>query len=45
METNLEQRLGKLTIRRAQLGDKPILRELRVEALCDAPDAFGSTYG
>jgi ribosomal protein S18 acetylase RimI-like enzyme len=31
-------------IRRAELGDEPILRELRLEALSKAPDAFGSTY-
>jgi GNAT superfamily N-acetyltransferase len=33
-----------LRIRRAQLGDEPILRELRLQALSDAPVAFGSTY-
>jgi len=32
------------SVRRAALGDEPILRELRLEALCEAPDAFGSTY-
>lgn len=26
------------------MGDEPILRELRLEALSKAPDAFGSTY-
>jgi len=31
-------------VRRAALGDEPILRELRLAALSDAPDAFGSTY-
>jgi ribosomal protein S18 acetylase RimI-like enzyme len=42
----LERRIGKgrLTIRRAQLGDEPILREIRLQALSDAPVAFGSTY-
>jgi GNAT superfamily N-acetyltransferase len=34
----------KLNVRRAELGDEPILRELRLAALSDAPDAFGSTY-
>jgi GNAT superfamily N-acetyltransferase len=33
-----------LKIRRAGLGDEPILRELRLQALCEAPVAFGSTY-
>jgi GNAT superfamily N-acetyltransferase len=32
------------TVRRAVLGDVPILREIRLEALSDTPDAFGSTY-
>jgi GNAT superfamily N-acetyltransferase len=31
-------------VRRAVVGDEPILRELRLQALSDAPDAFGSTY-
>jgi RimJ/RimL family protein N-acetyltransferase len=31
-------------VRRAALGDEPILRELRLQALADAPEAFGSTY-
>jgi GNAT superfamily N-acetyltransferase len=31
-------------VRRAVAGDEPILRELRLQALSDAPDAFGSTY-
>ena len=35
---------ARLTLRRAELGDEPILRELRLEALSKAPDAFGSTY-
>jgi GNAT superfamily N-acetyltransferase len=34
----------KLTLRRAELGDEPILRELRLQALSIAPEAFGSTY-
>jgi ribosomal protein S18 acetylase RimI-like enzyme len=33
-----------MTVRRARLGDEAILRELRLQALTDAPDAFGSTY-
>jgi GNAT superfamily N-acetyltransferase len=46
MGTNLEQRIGNggLTLRRAELGDEQILRELRLQALREAPDAFGSTY-
>jgi GNAT superfamily N-acetyltransferase len=32
------------SVRRAGLGDEPILREIRLQALSDAPDAFGSTY-
>jgi ribosomal protein S18 acetylase RimI-like enzyme len=35
---------GRFGLRRAQLGDEPLLRELRLQALSDAPDAFGSTY-
>ena len=31
-------------LRRAAFGDEPLLRELRLQALSDAPDAFGSTY-
>src|ERR1700675_1575240 len=32
------------SVRRAVLGDEPILRDLRLQALSDEPDAFGSTY-
>ena len=32
------------SVRRAALGDEPILRELRLQALSDEPNAFGSTY-
>lgn len=32
------------SVRRAALGDEAILRELRLQALREAPDAFGSTY-
>jgi ribosomal protein S18 acetylase RimI-like enzyme len=30
-------------IRRAESGDEPLLREIRLEALAEAPEAFGST--
>src|SRR5215831_19187960 len=36
--------LAGITVRRAGLGDEPILRALRLEALAEAPEAFGSTY-
>jgi len=32
------------SLRRAVPGDEPLLRELRLQALSEAPDAFGSTY-
>jgi GNAT superfamily N-acetyltransferase len=42
----MDQRIenSRFTIRRAQLGDEPILREVRLQALSEAPLAFGSTY-
>lgn len=36
--------VASLRIRRADFGEESILRELRLEALSDAPIAFGSTY-
>lgn len=33
-----------LRVRRARLGDEPVLRELRLQAMSDAPETFGSTY-
>jgi ribosomal protein S18 acetylase RimI-like enzyme len=33
-----------MNVRRASLGDEQVLRALRLEALTDAPEAFGSTY-
>src|SRR5580765_8710624 len=30
-------------IRRAESGDEPLLRKIRLEALSEAPEAFGST--
>jgi RimJ/RimL family protein N-acetyltransferase len=33
-----------VTVRRAVVGDEPILRALRLAALTESPDAFGSTY-
>jgi ribosomal protein S18 acetylase RimI-like enzyme len=35
--------LARFTVRRAVLGDEPVLRTLRLEALAEAPEAFGST--
>ena len=32
------------SVRRAALGDEPILRDLRLQALHESPVAFGSTY-
>lgn len=31
-------------MRRAGIGDEPVLRELRLEAMLDSPEAFGSNY-
>jgi ribosomal protein S18 acetylase RimI-like enzyme len=31
-------------VRRARLGDEAVLRDLRLRAMLDAPNAFGSTY-
>ncbi len=31
-------------VRRAGIGDEAVLRDLRLRAMQDAPDAFGSTY-
>ena len=33
-----------MKVRRASLGDEPVLRALRLEALTDAPEEFGSTH-
>ena len=33
-----------MAVRRAIAGDEPLLRALRLEAMSDAPEAFGSTY-
>jgi GNAT superfamily N-acetyltransferase len=33
-----------MTVRRAVVGDEALLRALRLEALTEAPGAFGSTY-
>lgn len=32
------------SVRRAAIGDEPVLRTLRLQALTDSPSAFGSTY-
>jgi RimJ/RimL family protein N-acetyltransferase len=32
------------SVRRATLGDEPILRTVRLQALSESPSAFGSTY-
>jgi GNAT superfamily N-acetyltransferase len=32
------------TVRRAAIGDEPVLRALRLQALTDSPSVFGSTY-
>lgn len=33
-----------VAVRRATHGDEPTIRSLRLEAMADAPEAFGSTY-
>lgn len=33
-----------MIVRRAAAGDEPILRAVRLQALSDTPEAFGSTY-
>ena len=33
-----------MIVRRAATGDEPILRRVRLQALSDTPEAFGSTY-
>lgn len=35
---------ARFTVRRAVAGDEPVLRSLRLEALVEAPEFFGSTY-
>ena len=35
---------GELHVRRAAPGDEAVLRDLRLQAMSDAPEAFGSTY-
>ena len=40
----MEHRTPGMRVRRAGLGDEPTLRALRLEALTEAPEAFGSTY-
>jgi GNAT superfamily N-acetyltransferase len=37
-------RVRDIGVRRARPGDEPTVRSLRLQALSDAPDAFGSTY-
>ena len=34
----------RFSVRQAIIGDEPILRDLRLQAMSDSPDAFGSTY-
>ncbi|HXB00835.1 MAG TPA: GNAT family N-acetyltransferase [Steroidobacteraceae bacterium] len=42
--TDLSRMSVARSLRRAVPGDEPLLRELRLQALSEAPDAFGSTY-
>ena len=34
----------RFSVRQAIIGDEPILRDLRLQAMSDSPDAFSSTY-
>jgi ribosomal protein S18 acetylase RimI-like enzyme len=38
------ERAERFSVRRAIIGDEPILRDLRLQAMTDSPEAFGSTY-
>jgi ribosomal protein S18 acetylase RimI-like enzyme len=42
--THDSQPMTRLSVRRAAPGDEAIVRQLRLDALTDAPDAFCSTY-
>jgi len=44
MSFNPPPQLPVVTVRPATIGDELTLRELRLQALGDAPEAFGSTY-
>lgn len=35
---------GRIKVRRAVEGEEAVMRDLRLQALTDAPEAFGSTY-
>jgi ribosomal protein S18 acetylase RimI-like enzyme len=34
----------RFSVRQAIVGDEPVLRDLRLQAMTDSPEAFGSTY-
>jgi GNAT superfamily N-acetyltransferase len=34
----------RFAVRRAATGDEPVMRELRLQAMSESPEAFGSTY-
>lgn len=36
--------IDSMAVRRATHGDEPTIRSLRLQAMADAPEAFGSTY-